>query len=369
MQHDIAFLDFLRGWAALLVFFHHASILGGGPSFLSGHIGQEAVNAFMLASGFLIYFQCSIGKTYHLLSNKEGIKNFYIRRFFRIAPAYYVSLIVALVLSDNLGFSREIIAETLPSTATNMDRYYIENKWESFLIHISFVFGAIPSYSFSTPLPDWSLGLEMQFYAFFPALFFFFKRSFLKYYIFFIMLMFGIWFMSNQEGLIFPMPSYLPLKFHNFAAGIALSHLLLNQENESKYHQYIIVIITIVALYFGNQTGIMPILFLFSWWWVCRENNVKEGRLVSIVHYMFTHKSSKILAEISYSLYIFHLILMLPFFAYILKGRELSSIEWILSSLVLLFLSMGFSYLIYKYVEIPGIKMGKKQIKSLHYFK
>lgn len=162
----------------MFVFFHHASILGGGPRFLSGQLGQEAVNVFMMASGFLIYFQCSIGKTYCRLENKFGITNFYVRRFFRIAPAYYVCLIIALFVSGYLGSCREQIAQTLPNTVTNMDRYFITEPIHSFFIHASFVFGLIPSYAFSTPLPDWSLGLEMQFYVIFPLLFFFLKKKF-----------------------------------------------------------------------------------------------------------------------------------------------------------------------------------------------
>lgn len=234
MKHDVAFLDFLRGWSAVLVFFHHSAILGGGPSFLSGHIGQEAVNAFMMASGFLIYFQCSISRTYFGLENKIGIKNFYIRRFFRIAPAYYFCLIIALTASDYLGFSRESIAEILPNTITDMDRYYITNPFQSFLIHASFIFGVLPSYSFSTPLPDWSLGLEMQFYLVFPVLFFFYKKNFAFVFIITILGMFIVTLIAKKIGYIFPMPSFLPLKFHNFAAGIALAYLLLNKQNKTK---------------------------------------------------------------------------------------------------------------------------------------
>lgn len=194
IKHDISFLDFLRGWSALLVFFHHASLLGGGPEFLSGNIGQEAVNVFMLASGFLIYFQCSIGKIYFGLENSVGIKNFYIRRFFRIAPAYYFSLVLALLLSEYLGASREAIAEILPHTMTNMERYYIVEPIKNFFVHASFVFGFFPSYSFSTPLPDWSLGLEMQFYFVFPVIFFSIERilSFFLLFLFLSCYVFGL---------------------------------------------------------------------------------------------------------------------------------------------------------------------------------
>jgi peptidoglycan/LPS O-acetylase OafA/YrhL len=360
MKHDIAFLDFLRGWSALLVFFHHAAILGGGPGFLSGQIGQEAVNAFMLSSGFLIYFQCSISNTYCGLRNKVGIKNFYIRRLFRIAPAYYFCLIIALLFSDYLGLSREAIAETLPHTMTSMERYYISDPIQSFFIHASFIFGVLPSYSYSTPLPDWSLGLEMQFYLIFPVLFFFYKKNFVVFFVISLIGMLGIWFISNKMGFIFPMPSYLPLKFHNFAAGIALGYLLLNKENKSKSY-YFIIAITVVFLAVGNRTVHIPLLFIFSWWWVCNVNTTKYY-VLTFLQKVFNHKISKFLAEMSYSVYIFHLVIMLPFFAFVLKGGELSFIAWILLSFLLLALTMGVAHFIYRFIEIPGINIGKKLV-------
>jgi peptidoglycan/LPS O-acetylase OafA/YrhL len=360
MKHDVAFLDFLRGWSAVLVFFHHAAILGGGPGFFSGHIGQEAVNAFMLASGFLIYFQCSISKAYSGLRNKVGVKNFYIRRFFRIAPAYYFCLIIALLLSEYLGLSREGIAEILPHTMTNMSRYYISEPIQSFFIHASFIFGFLPSYSFSTPLPDWSLGLEMQFYLIFPVLFFLYNKNFVTFFVISLVGMLGTWFISNRIGFNFPMPSFLPLKFHNFAAGIALAYLLLNKENKSKSY-YFIIIITIFFLAIGNRTAHIPLLFIFAWWWICNVNT-SQNYVLTFIQKVFNHKSSKFLAEMSYSVYIFHLVIMLPFFAFALKEGELSYIAWIFYSFILLALTMCVAHFIYKYIEIPGINMGKKLV-------
>ncbi|ARD22972.1 acyltransferase family protein [Shewanella japonica] len=361
MKHEIALLDFLRGWAALLVFFHHAAILGGGPGFLSGSIGKEAVNAFMLASGFLIYFQCNVSKSYFGLKNTVGLKNFYIRRIFRIAPAYYFCLVIALIFASYLGASRELIAEVLPHTMTDMSRYYIQDPLKSFFIHASFIFGLMPSYSFSTPLPDWSLGLEMQFYLVFPVLFYFLKKNFTVFFTVSLLGMMGIAYVSYKLGFIFPMPSYLPLKFHNFAAGIALAYLFINNSERSKSY-YFVIVISIVFLLLGNRSLYIPVLFLFSWWWLC---NIKRVNIMySFVNRIFSHSSSKYLAEMSYSLYIFHLILMLPFFSFVLKGGELSTLIWIASSLSLLILTMLVAHFIYKYIEIPGINYGKKLINK-----
>ncbi|MBH0057958.1 acyltransferase [Pseudoalteromonas sp. SWXJZ94C] len=357
-KYDIGYLDFLRGWLALLVFFHHAAILGGGPGFLSGEIGQEAVNAFMLASGFLIYFQCSISKLYGGLETKKGLKNFFIRRFFRIAPAYYISLIIALLLSTYLGQSREAIAEILPYTSTDMARYYIDEPIRSFFLHITFVFGVIPEYAFSTPLPDWSLGLEAQFYFIFPLLFIFLKKNFLIFLPISLCGMFAIWFISNRLGLHFSMPSYLPLKFHNFAAGIVLAYLMLNTQS-AKYIKVFLILVVLFFLYVGNKSLTIPLLFIFSYWWICVEKN-KNKKALSILNSLFNHKSSKFLAEISYSLYIIHLVIMLPFFAFFLNSFDLSFTTWFISTAILLLITIVCSYFMYRFIEIPGINYGKK---------
>jgi len=222
IKHDVAFFDFLRGWSAILVFLHHASILGGGPKFFGGRTGLEAVNAFMLASGFLIYYQCATSKAYDQLKSQTGIWNFYIRRFFRIAPAYYVALAAALLLAAYLGHARDQIAETLPSAGTAGDCYFIKDYFTSALVHASFVFGLLPQYSYSTPLPDWSLGLEMQFYVAFPLLYLLYRRNFLVCFVGSLVAMLLIGAAVGRFGIHFPMPSFLPLKFNNFAAGIAL---------------------------------------------------------------------------------------------------------------------------------------------------
>lgn len=362
IKHDIALLDFLRGWAAVLVFFHHASILGGGPSFLSGRIGHEAVNAFMLASGFLIYFQSSISKSYQNLSTIIGVKNFAIRRFFRIAPAYYVCLIAALLLSEYLGQSREAIAQTLPHTMTSMERYYISEPLDNFIMHITFLFGLFPSYAFSTPLPDWSLGLEMQFYFIFPFVFLFFRKNFPVYLTISLASMVAVWYSTKVLGIIYPMPTLIALKFHNFAAGIVVAHILINKK--SFLQNIYLVAVTFGFLVVCNKNLLIPLLFLFCLWWICYVNSTCKNTFISFLRFFINHKLNKFLAEISYSVYIVHLIFMLPFFAYLLRAGAVTSLTWLISSCILLVIVSLISLLIYKYVELPGIALGKKLIAA-----
>lgn len=165
--------------------------------------------------------------------------------------------------------------------------------------------------------------------------------------------------MLNRIGLHYPMPSFLPLKFHNFAAGIVMAHLFLRRES---LKSLIFIILTILlALYFGNKSIYVPLLFLFGVWWVCGVNS-NQNRVALLIHGIFQSKFTKFLSEISYSLYIFHLVLMLPFFAFFLAGGKLSPMRWASLSILLLLLTLCVSYLIYRYIEIPGINWGKKLV-------
>ncbi|SFK62801.1 acyltransferase family protein [Methylophaga sulfidovorans] len=334
------------------------SYFGGGPVFLSGRIGQEAVNAFMLASGFLIYFQASISKSYEGMTTFNGVKNFYIRRYFRIAPAYYVALIVTLFVAGYLGEAREGIAQILPHTMTSMERYYIEQPIKNLFFHLSFVFGLLPEYAFSTPLPDWSLGLEMQFYLIFPVLFIFLRKHFLIFIILSILVMQAILRISYHFDIHYPMPSFLPIKFHNFAAGMILAHLLLEGKNYSRIYSIFLVLITALIAYKLNRTLHISILFLFSWWWVCVPHN-ENNRLIKTIAAIFRHNSSKFLADISYSIYIFHLIFMLPFFAVALSNGKLDNSEWMISTTGLFVGVAIIAFFVYRFIELKGIHFGK----------
>ena len=359
IKHDIAFFDFLRGWAALFVFFHHAAILGGGPAFFAGYMGQEAVNAFMLASGFLIFYQCSVSAAYEGLASRKGVTRFYVRRFFRIAPLYYVILVAALFGAAYLGAARESIADILPHTATRMDRYYIDNPLKNFLVHVTFAFGFLPNHVFSTPLPDWSLGLEMQFYALFPLLFFFYRKNFPVFLTLSLIGMAGVYMITKKLGIHYPMPGFLPLKFHNFAGGIALAALYLRKGARQGAGHIIAGAIALVFLIVLNKTWTMPIVFVFSLWFLIFDARPTH-LFKNLADRLFAHRITKFLADISYAVYIIHLLIMLPFFAFVLPPASLSVSAWAGYSGILLAIVMAISVVAYRYIELPFIRLGKR---------
>lgn len=159
-------LNGLRTIAALSVVFSHISLslkefnvglfvfgknADGSPK--GWYLGEMGVTIFFVLSGFLITYLL-------LLESKKAeinIKKFYIRRVLRIWPIYYLYLMICLViiyfLNKSIDFSTVL--------------YYL-----FFAANIPFI------YEFALRFLDhfWSIGVEEQFYLFWPWIIKYFKK-------------------------------------------------------------------------------------------------------------------------------------------------------------------------------------------------
>lgn len=124
-------IEALRGIAAGMVVLHHSWSLSTQPHFPGYEIiegfGSLGVNLFFLLSGFLLADQFWRPK------EKRSLRGFWIRRFFRIAPAYYVTVGVLFLFfaEHSLLFSaqgvKQIVANAtfmqymFPSTSSSLN--------------------------------------------------------------------------------------------------------------------------------------------------------------------------------------------------------------------------------------------------------
>src|SRR5581483_4906852 len=157
------FLDGFRGWLAVWVFLGHAA---SATMFRAPLLDApaKAVDLFMIISGFLMMHHYRERQANQPWESPATWRNFWLRRFFRIAPLYYLLLTVSIVFG---GTFYSLMSEFLrghvsaqPGGAPVADA----------ILHYSFLFGLFPGHCATMPIPDWSIALEMQFYALFPFL-------------------------------------------------------------------------------------------------------------------------------------------------------------------------------------------------------
>jgi peptidoglycan/LPS O-acetylase OafA/YrhL len=145
-------LDVLRAVAILLVVLFHfnitlADVAAGRESKILGEIftfGSSGVPLFFVISGFCIHLS-------FLKDPRQSVRGFYWRRFCRIYPPYFMSLVVFSLL------------------AAFKIRGSINLK--QFLIHALLVHNFFPAANFyAINSAYWSLAVEFQFYLLFPVL-------------------------------------------------------------------------------------------------------------------------------------------------------------------------------------------------------
>ncbi|MCA0238533.1 MAG: acyltransferase [Bacteroidetes bacterium] len=162
----IQIVDILRGIAAIFVFIFHASALAGFdkrhlppidifsikevsiPNFFS--LGASGVSLFFVISGLVLMYA-------NIEKEPLGIKKYYQNRFFRIVPAYWVSIIFSC-------FIYFIIPKKYPP-ATDV------------LSHVFFLHGLSVHYFLSINGALWSMVTEVQFYIIFPLMLYLYRKN------------------------------------------------------------------------------------------------------------------------------------------------------------------------------------------------
>jgi len=149
----LEFVDSLRAIAALAVTCYHLPLIAlGHPlalpkellTFLQA-VGGSGVDLFFALSAFLL---CMLMPSYE--RNPRPTLSFYLKRFFRIAPLFYLALVYW------------ITARYLQGTSPD---------WRKVLYAITFTFNLNPSAADGEVFAGWTVGVEMLFYAIFPFLF------------------------------------------------------------------------------------------------------------------------------------------------------------------------------------------------------
>lgn len=346
-------LNGIRAIAALAVVFSHTVL--SFPAFglhttvfgvdSSGHLqgiplAGHGVTMFFTLSGFLI--------TYLLLLEKEtgsiNIRDFYIRRILRIWPLYYLYLFIGIIVLVIFNY---------------------QFPWRSMPFYV-FLAANIP-FTLHTSIPIinhfWSIGVEEQFYLFFPHLAKLQNRKFLSM----LIVLLGIMLIAKLSFYILSRKGYssLPLEalnvtsFHIMFIG-AIGGVLFYLKNplfiKITTHIATQIICWIIVFLIAINKFTLPALIhpeLVSLSTLCIIiGQISGGKKVINLE----NGILNFLGKISYGIYIIHVLVL------VLLSKmwpQLNDNVWtyIWLSCLVLFLTVTLSYLSYEYYEKPFLRL------------
>lgn len=323
-------LNGLRFIAAAAVIITHVELIKrsfGLKSYWSNplvfNLGSLGVFFFFVLSGFLI--------TYLLLKEKEAtqnikIKEFYIRRVLRIWPLYYLILI--------LGFF------VLPHFSQIHISYLQANFMENYKYDLVMYMFILPNlaFSFFTAVPhigqSWSIGVEEQFYLFWPWLVKKSKNIIVSASIFIIvLLLIKVMIVLlpatlRQETWYEPLKRFFAMtKLESMAIGSLGAYFLFHKKEKilrfifNRFVFLFSLLLVPILVYFTPAIVQDGIHVVYSVLFLVIIMNVASGKkmYIGLENKMFSY-----LGKISYGIYMYHL-MIIPIVLYFYKEMNLKA--------------------------------------------
>ena len=329
-------IDSLRAVAILLVVFFHFNLFGTSGGFIG-------VDVFFVISGYLIT-SIIINE---INNNKFSFINFYIRRFRRIIPALYLTIILSLFLGY-LFFSPEhlirLFNSTIYSTAALSNNFFFnEGGYFDFNKH------------FKPLLHTWSLSVELQFYLLWPALIWISYKIFNKKisYIIIIVTLTSL-FLSTVYSHRAEQYFYVTF-FRLYEFGIGSIVYLIKSKfktNKNDLIFFVGILILILSGIIYSEESIFPgmnalIPCIGTSLIILTSDKLKYFKNILVNKFLIY------IGKISYSIYLVHWPLII-FYKYLALNPLI-----FLEKILLLFPTLIISIFMYKYIEVPFRKKNK----------
>lgn len=336
--------DGMRGMAILAVMVYHAS-----TSYLQG--GFIGVDIFFVLSGFLITFL--IMNEYDA-SLSLNLKNFYIRRALRLAPAL-LTLLLVFSLYSIATLSKEKSESNLIDAIISL--FYMSNWARAFSIHP-------PDYLGHT----WSLSIEEQFYILWPVTLWGLLRcihnrwtiAFIAFAIAVLSWLLRIYLIQNNasiDRLYNGLDTHADPLMIGCVLGIVLSSGLISEKLQISLSKYLPVLayLAITGLFLASVNVAYTSLHMYYW-----AIFVIEVLTAILILYVFNSEDSLLkkllsmkwlvwIGSISYGLYLWHY----PIYR-LMENLHYSSFEVITFGSFCTFLISIFSFYI---IEKPILKL------------
>ncbi len=272
-------LDGLRGLACVMVVYFHAGLFGWLPV-VSG-LGDLGVMLFLSISGFLM--------AYHYLPHEFSWRYwlaFYMRRFFRLYPAFFIALLGCIMFSPHLPEVESLLGK---SWGNMLQGWLLQDRLGIF----------------------WTVRLELLFYAKYPLLAALLMWN--KSHIFGLFVLLLTWILSG-----FSVTGFLGGASIFFLGGITAAYILKNTNIKHRVQGCIwnytgiscISLISLILIYspaninqahaalYGNSIFLAPLFAL------CALSIALSNGVLKCI---FANPAARFLGKISYSMYLTHI--------------------------------------------------------------
>lgn len=365
MQNKKNHIDVARGLAIILVIIVHTALiipdLSSIVKKISG-LGQLGVQLFFVVSAYTLCL------SYDRRVNEPcKVTAFYLRRFFRIAPLYYLGIPIYF-------------------TVRHLDGLFNANPWfstESYqlgniLANLFFIHGFVESANNTIVPGGWSIGTEMAFYLIFPAIYPAWKKVYknrnAKVAIIMFLTLLPLNYLlqkaisattglplHNNSFLYFNLLNQLPV----FLVGI--TYYLYKQQNPAPLNGKSLLVIylssaaMIILAWFSSSKSIYALLPTLS-------AALFIALLESLANRNVNCSALARIGKVSFSMYIFHFIFawnLAPMIVNLVSPRFPAELIFICCCLAVLLCTYMIATITEKVIEEKGILIGAVIIKRI----
>jgi peptidoglycan/LPS O-acetylase OafA/YrhL len=346
------YIDVLRGLAALSVVYQHTSEVSLAGMEQSVHpvekfiieflgrqigIGEIGVCVFLMISGFVVPFSL-------FRYRSHPIRNFVAHRFFRLYPAYWLSVPLGLVfVSWRFGVAHGGQAIDWPMFFVNLSMFQA-------FFNVNDLMGQY-----------WTLGLELLFYIACVILFATGRLTSMKA----ILMAFACVVLLKEAARHIPnlpLHTLWVLSYFRYVGymffGLLYRRWLLEGDKKSGRHAALLFALTFLVLGASDMRHALA--------GDAGALRTQLAQLIAVAIFVACtrlyrpHNAiGKFLGEISYSVYLFHPVVFYPLYLYWFRGSPLNSSPHVFVA-VSVILVIAFSFLTYRVIEKPSIELGKK---------
>jgi peptidoglycan/LPS O-acetylase OafA/YrhL len=339
-------IDGVRGFLAFFVFLHHSYIWSvfiktqewkEPKSNLFNQLGQTSVAIFFMITAFLF-----ITKLINAKNNTINWKKYITSRFFRLFPAYFFSIIVVFLIVA--------IVSNFQSNDSILSNFRNSMGWLFFTIGGSNDINNIKNTYLINAGVTWSLPYEWLFYLILPLIALLFKIKVSKQNLIIYTLVFITIAIINHVTF---------KKFVPFFGGI-IAALLIQKKSvnlKSKKYSFLFVMLVFILIYFfNNGQDILPLVFSTLLFIIIASGNSIFG--------IFSNTFSRLLGQITYSLYLQHGIVLFIVFRFVIGYHQAAQLSdnnyWLIIAFCIVPIVL-ISQISYKYIELPFINLFKSK--------